>query len=318
MSERFNPEQTFATPGKDWIPLDRAAFYYGENFIRSAEDWRLMLEDVLSSRKGFTVEVDEGGSSVGADRGRVATIRGGGLLLELLAQSGVMYLAGPVSPGEIFPELCFWGSPDEFCRQLAEAKVAPEYAEGFRLHLDLVHQLCATMRMNLSGALGSGAARLMARKRSPLEPFSFVPIDQWHHFTPDRPIADDESLKPWFSPIFYKKAADEVIDRCTATGPAGEKLFSVHVAPGELIRSDAAADLEKKCTQWLANQLRQFQESYPGGIRAAMTKAQELFPGLAERAFQRSYSKACEQTGNKNWSKPGRPPNSLRLISSSD
>jgi len=307
MREAFNPERTFAAPGDDWIPLDRAPFYYGKNFIRSPEEWRPVIEGAVPrSLDGWAVDVrdDKGG--------RIAVVSGGGLRLELHAASGEMWL---IEPGENFLDnICLFGTPDEFCQMLEAAAVGP-HARAIELHYGVALSLCARMQTYLRIALDSGAARLMARKRSPLEPFSYIPLDQWHHFAPDAP-ATGGSLKPWYAPAVYRKGSDALADHCTASSPGGDRLFSVHVAPGSLIRSDAPADREKQCTQWLVEQLRQYPESYPGGRGGALAAACDAFPGLSENGFQRAYARAREQTGNNNWSRPGRPSKSLRLITS--
>jgi hypothetical protein len=40
--------------------------------------------------------------------------------------------------------------------------------------------------------------------------------------------------------------------------------------------------------------------------RGVLTKMQERYPGLSEKAFNRAWKEAAEETGAKAWSEPGR------------
>src|SRR5262249_24319334 len=86
----------------------------------------------------------------------------------------------------------------------------------------------------------------------------------------------------------------------TATGPTGERLYAIYVAP-------RVQTPEEKCLQWLLGLLHEFPGSAPKPLDALAKEAQSKFAGMPVRGFRRCLSYAQKQSGNRNWSRSGRP-----------
>jgi hypothetical protein len=80
--------------------------------------------------------------------------------------------------------------------------------------------------------------------------FERVHYDQWQYLTLDDPITA-AARRVCFDP---RLRADWWTDRnpfSTATGPNSERLYSIHVAPGESTSLESSANLEEKCLRLL-------------------------------------------------------------------
>jgi len=148
----------------------------------------------------------------------------------------------------------------------------------------------------------------MARKNSVLAPFEHVTWDQWQYFTLHNDEENDNSLPVktvWHDPRDpYRSAART--SPSTATGPTGEHLYAIHLAPGVKRRNSP----EDECLRWLLQLLRDYPERPPQPLPNLAKEAVSKFPGLSERGFRHCRLSAQTETGNWNWSRPGAPSKS--------
>ena len=98
----------------------------------------------------------------------------------------------------------------------------------------------------------------MARKNSVLAPFERVTRDQWQFFRLDNP--SEEPPEKWHDPRAPVGLRDSP-SPCTATGPTGERLFAIYVAPG--ISQNVGLASEHKCQIWVRELLRDYPDRAP-------------------------------------------------------
>jgi hypothetical protein len=110
-------------------------------------------------------------------------------------------------------------------------------------HRQLISSLVICWDMNFWQALYSGTLHIMARKNTVLAPFERIAFDQWQYFRLDEEPAEKERI------VEYPLTSFGTEWRSTATGPAGEKLYSIHVAPG--VGDSRELGSEEKCVRWL-------------------------------------------------------------------
>jgi hypothetical protein len=159
-------------------------------------------------------------------------------------------------------------------------------------HRRLASHFYFKVEVGLERAVASGAAHIMARKNSPLAPFDRVFSDQWHFFSLDKDKAGFS-----FGDVYAPNSA---------TGPQGEKLYAIHVAPGEL----SSDDPKRQCEEWLVQLIRQSPDRSPMPLTALAEDAVERYPGLSKSRFRDCLHDAQARTGNHRWSKAGAPKKS--------
>ena len=146
---------------------------------------------------------------------------------------------------------------------------------------------------------------IVARKHSILAPFERITWNQWQHFQLDEnPSQPQPRASDWGDPrgSYCWHVADVP---WTATGPAGEKLYDIQIAPGT--RSAIQSQFtEQEVIGWLANLLREHPDESPQPLGDIRQLAMRHCPGLSMKSFDYCYVTACKRTGNYNWSKPGR------------
>jgi hypothetical protein len=170
-------------------------------------------------------------------------------------------------------------------------------------HKRLLEELLNFWHRNFVEVVKSGAVHIMARKNSVLAPFDRVTWDQWQFFTldHDRPLPR-RVAKVWGDP---RELYVDVDTFTTARGPANERLYMIHIAPGDSSKREDGP--EEKCLRWLLELLQDYPARPPEPLGSLCEKAVSMFPGLTQRGFQRCFVVAKERTGNRNWSEPGRP-----------
>jgi hypothetical protein len=173
--------------------------------------------------------------------------------------------------------------------------------------------LMGSVQSNFGTAIISGAAHIMARKDTVLAPFERVTWDQWQYFRLDKERPEKEKEKEyarsdWHDP--RRIISISVFDPpSTATGPAGEKLFAIHIAPGVAAESGDRSgphEDEEKYRQWLyakATIPNQSTLRRPALLKIARSK----FPRLSQRALDRGIREIKRVTGNSKWLPVGRP-----------
>jgi len=185
----------------------------------------------------------------------------------------------------------------------------PEWAPPLQEMKKLVHDLFTKWKINAEHMFRLGKVHMMARKNSVFSAFERITWDQWQLFTLDEKI---DPVENWLDHCHNKQRRERL--PATATGPCGERLFSIYIAPGDDPTRDDALNCEEECLQWLLGMMRAFPDRRPKVLRELADEAVQLFPGLSKRAFDRSFTRAKTETGNLSWSKAGRPPKTLALI----
>jgi hypothetical protein len=154
-----------------------------------------------------------------------------------------------------------------------------------------------------------GAANIMARKNTVLAPFERISWDQWRYFELDDELGMHRLQdQRWGDPRSVSSTG------WTATGPAGEKLYEIHIAPGVVTIQPSDRNREnepeEKCLQWLAELIHDYPDRPPKPRDSLAQEAISKFAGLTTNGFLRCFTRAQALTGNQNWSRPGRFPKS--------
>jgi hypothetical protein len=317
-------------PRPDWAPLWRAPFYcYSESYIPSAEIWVEALcgtvnniasswssqFDKHESPKLNQVELREWSIQQSKDPEIVVTALG----LRTYIKPGWIAVYPEYAEGfDVDFDVDDWliaGWSSGILKDPDWDNVCPAQQLAAAWHRRLLTGLFQYWKSNFVSALESGAALIMVRKNKILAPFERVTLDQWQLFKLDDEPRAEEETKMWYDPRQPYWSRKAVVS--TATGPTGERLFAIHIAPGfvDPDSGDHGHAPEEKCLQWLMELLRDYPVRPPSPLGHLAKKAVSIFPGLSRRGFQRCYFMCCQQTGNRNWSRPGAPIKSAQKSS---
>ena len=312
-------------PKSDWVPPYKAPFYcFSEGYIRSAREWADAFQtEVKVSIKIFKAE----GISETEHRspGRVGEWSFGRSTKAPHAWITAMGIRTDIEPGlvSVMPIMPGDGDRDprfffRFDRWLIvdhtkEILNAPEWDAGCGVykmpldqklaaqwHRELLRQLFWSWEWRLVQAIKFGDAYIMARKHSVLAPFERITWNQWHYFHLDEheelPLLEDPK---WGDP----RPADRSEGLpWTATGPGGEKLYDIHIAPGLNDRNREKTP-EEYCLEWLKQLSCDYPDLPPRPRDALGKEAISKFPGLSFNAFLRCWAQVASQ--NRDWSLPG-------------
>jgi hypothetical protein len=317
-------------PQRDWEPLWRAPYYcFLAGYIRAAAEWTDSLcaevrqitsnpnyDDLTCGFPGLAGCSLPQFSLFPSRTDFSVSVTGMGICTRI--SPGAIYifcdpddLDNPARATDVWP-IAGWS--DAILKN-PDWEEASNHSPGALWHKWLLGELLWCWQRHFQHAFQSGAICLMARKNSILAPFEPVTPDQWEFFRlddnesilclPEKPHLHDPR-EPFWVPAAKKS--------CTATGPCGERLFSIHVAKGSntedrLIRHVAA---ERECLHWLQGLMRAYPIRPPKPLPRLAKEAVSKFPGLSERGFFRCYATVKEETGNKKWSEAGAPSKSQR------
>lgn len=301
-------------PGPDWVPLRRALFLYGRaGYLRTAEEWEEELRAASLLKMQLTIR--------GRHEARLEEARQK-MSLVIDAEHLHFYIEGKIHDSE-YPIRYRWPDwpNDEFTPQVPREYIINASAPAPKNQHGVVDRLACEagaifdhFREQFLRCLKVGAARIMARKNTVLAPFECIGWDQWQYFTlEEQTPLDEQEMDGWSLPLpDFSHNSVGLLLSATATGPAGEKLYAIHIAPGvaSVVESIEGRDAEKKCQQWVLGLMRQFPERPPKPLPELAKEACSKFPGLSERGFRRAFSITQAQTGNQSWSKAGRLPKS--------
>jgi hypothetical protein len=122
------------------------------------------------------------------------------------------------------------GMPDSILDYREDWEVFPQdqQEDAFTVR-HLLSCLFDTLHKHFVQALECGAAHIMARKNSVFAQFERVTWDQWQFFRLDADY-DRPFRQSWGNPRSAQLSLGEQLG--SAIGPAGERLFAIHVAPG--------------------------------------------------------------------------------------
>jgi len=308
-------------PRVDWVPLAWAPLRYNSHgYIRSAEKWGENLD----------VKVKEFAASISSrddvhvpeylfqptKRWR-ASIKAVGITTIINAMAEVYVLSGT--------DPIVGGDPDEVLNDKRWKGFPRQQKPAARWHWSMLMAVLKSLRRDFVLALNTGSAHIVARQNTVLAPFERVAWDQWQYFKLDVPERttpaweDQQYMQPISSPVRWFDPRNcgwgrQGYGPSTATGPNGEKLYAIHVAPGvnraESGQPTAQPSAEDKCTQWIVEYMTAFPERSPKTREALVEEAVSLFPGLTERGFGRALFIARRQTDNLKWLTAGRRPKS--------
>jgi hypothetical protein len=170
-------------------------------------------------------------------------------------------------------------------------------------HRLLREYLFRSWKRSFVQAVMFGTAHVMVRKHSILAPFERITFNQWQYFRLDKEVRRPPNKDiQWGDPRLPYLAGRLP---WTATGPAGEKLYDIRIAPGKIGKS---VDPEQACVEWMVALLREYPDRPSEPLSSFAKEAMSRFPGLTKRGFDRCYFLARKETGNQNWSLAGRKP----------
>jgi hypothetical protein len=316
------PPAAIHEPKANWAPLWQAPFYcFSDRYIDSPELWADAFNAELQQHtRGahpdypglFKASPPKWSWSFSKTQ-RQARISAAGI--ETVISPGSVYVHPEHPKG--FIDLNRWligGFSNKILEDSEWDEIPIDERIAAQWHRQLLDRLFRFWGSSFVKAVESGAAHIMARKNSVLASFERVTWDQWQFFrlddSEDDPPSAEES-KIWYDPrpSWYERTKRLI---CTATGPAGERLYAIYTAPGVVgaESGDREHNAEEKCLRWMAQLLREFPDRAPKPLKSLAEEAISRFPGLSKRGFERCYVGAQLQAGNRNWSRPGAPQKS--------
>jgi hypothetical protein len=290
------------SPLDDWAPLHEAPFYcFSQGFIRSDEKWKEAVAQEIQKICDFIRQDPEFASA--SDSEWAVDQKGEPFSVELqamglssfIAPYGVFVHGGSEASGFTVP--ISWGPSLD--KEAGWADIPPSDQVAARLHRQVLHRLFLMWRYEFRSTLRNGRALIMARRSSVLAQFEQIGWDQWQFFKLDDPIAQQLGA-PWYDP----REHDVLL---SATGPSGERLYGIYVAPGRVNAESEGHRPEDQCRQWLLQLLREYPDKRPRPLHFLCKDAVDKFPGLTQRAFQRALAMAQAESGNRTWSEAGAP-----------
>jgi hypothetical protein len=278
-------------PKPDWVLPWEAPFYcFSGRYLRSAQEWADALQIEIQA---FTKSYCDGPpepigewSVIYAKKEAGACIKAMGIKMEI-APTRVLAMFRYKTSEFNFQGLAITGPRSAFNEK------AWQWLRSLRLYL------LKSWKRSFLQAIMFGTAHIMARKHTVLAPFERVTFTQWQYFRVDEGVLGPANKDvQWGDPRFPYLAGRLP----SATGPAGEKLFDIHIAPG----TDATSvDPEQACVEWMIALLREYPDRPPEPLGSYAKEAMLKFPGLTKRGFDRCYLLARMETGNQNWSRSG-------------
>jgi hypothetical protein len=170
----------------------------------------------------------------------------------------------------------------------------------------LLKNIFSGWELGFRDAVRSGAAHLMARKNSVLQPFEQIVWDQWVFFKLDDPHQNlpDYGNTPlkWYGAHKWEYSVWRKI-AASATGPAGERLYSIHVAPRPVAKKTPL----EKCRDRIANYMRDNPDRC--GMPVSVFKAElgAEFPDLPIKSIEFAIYAVASEMGKPKWLRAGRP-----------
>lgn len=307
-------------PTADWKPLWCAPFYcFAEGYICSVEAWK---DAVYAEVQRITSSYHIGAPNksypelIGlappewvlerSTKDHSAWISALGITMDIMPGCIFIFYSGRLDDATLGGWL-IGGSSDDILQDQDWDEVAPDKKMGAQWHRWLLEGLFLAWKRNFVAAVESGSVFIMARKNSVFALFERITWEQWQFFTLDD---DEERTLPIKKQAWHDPGLPTYVPKskkCSAaTGPAGERTFSIHVAPTAANRLIRPIDPEEKCLQWVLELMRDFPDRPPVPLPRLAEEASSKF-GVTKRGFERCYFAARVKTDNRNWSRPGAP-----------
>jgi hypothetical protein len=228
-------------PKANWVPLWMAPFFCtSKGYIRSMEKWKDALYDEvqqiiepqhpapdpfcpLHSPPPWSFERGTRGNWW-------LSITAMGILTQL-APGSISVYPNRATVRDLDIHWPITGSSDEILKQPEWDKVSSDERLAAQWHRWLLERLFSSWHGNLVQAVRSGAAHIMARKNTVLAPFERITWEQWHLFRLDAEPQGALEDPAWCDPRDPYWSRHTGIST-TASGPAGERLYAIYIAPG--------------------------------------------------------------------------------------
>jgi hypothetical protein len=292
-------------PRSDWAPLDQAPYYCFRNgFIQCWDEWKIaavaQAEEIMRS----TEFKSNDRWSVSAKMDGI-DIQSAGILTTI---SPDFACVRPVNDSwSIVCSPCsLWGSgglltQPQWAKELRRAGDAER--EAALQHKRLLEEMSRSWRSNFLTAFANHRVQIMARKNSIFAPFESVGLDQWLFFRLDEP--SEEPSPRWNDP---RKAAILRTDfsTCTATGPAGERLFAIYAVP--TFGTPSVLSLDQKCHLYIRDLIENHPIKAPKKKSDFIDEVADRFPGLSRNRIQNIMLVVMNDMGRIDWFPVGRPP----------
>jgi hypothetical protein len=189
----------------------------------------------------------------------------------------------------------------------ADSHLIPSHQRAaFKWHKTLLQKLFHSWEEGFVQAVRFRTVYIMARKHSVLAPFERISWEQWLFFQLDKDRWQPDRLESWWGDPRgprWKHVADVP---WTATGPAGERLYQIQIAPGAHRPQNGQLTPNQEAIAWLVKLLSDYPDHPPNTLPKLTKQICSAIPGLSERAFRYCLIQAQQQTGNRNWSARGR------------
>jgi hypothetical protein len=194
----------------------------------------------------------------------------------------------------------FGWSPEMLQHQDWEDFTSSRWEMGAAWHREFIKSFLYRVHSNFRDHVLSGKVQLFARFRSPFAPFERIFPDQWNFMKLEPPEREKRDSLWWCDP---KQEDWDPRRPLSARGPGGERIYSIHVAPGE--ERFGSLQAKEKCRQALLALVRQYPKRQPKSM-SLIYKEFALRFNLSERGVKSILSDVLEHEQNNAWSEPGR------------
>jgi hypothetical protein len=288
-------------PLLDWKPLTTAQFYcFSNRYIPSDKEWQQALKNEI-------LEISRTDRLLSTPR---LAPQGAPPTWEFEEQRFGLIVRGMEVESFILPGLVFVSAhsrlPEDWLVGLFGyehpdndsywANVPSHRQVAAKWHRSMLVCLFWTWRSSFENALARGSAMLMARKDSVLAPFERVAWDQWQYFRIED--QDKRAVKRWYDP----KAGGLPT---YAVGPARERLYSIHVAPG--VSPSNENTTEEKCLQRIKQFIEDYPDRCPVPVDDLVRKIRDEYPQLSLKHVHYCVFWAVTDCNKPQWLRPGRP-----------
>jgi hypothetical protein len=164
-------------------------------------------------------------------------------------------------------------------------------------HKVLLGDLLPRLTTNFAYAVESGALRIMARPRSVLAPFERIAWDQWQFFALENEAIEEVKQFDWRPHLLVRTDLPS-----TAVTLNGERIYSIHVAPGD----PASQSAEEKCLRQLRLFIWNNPERCPIPVDKLIDEMTLECPEMTKKAIRYCVFRAIEETGQNEWVRRGR------------